>query len=523
MIITIIIILNIFNTRKNNDRDTNSDTHKNITKFMLTRNNSIDYFTGLNSELVKVVKTKDMYNKNTRTYIIDNLKPNTILVIVDDPYSSCDLSNKNIDNFLDNKNIVLCIVTDWFDTDHPKLFLYPIGLESKMFDNKFLSEKYIKYSRNHKKATNKILCNAHLKIYENPKSGYRNDRQDMLNKLQNSPHIDFWKKHSSQSEMIERTQDYMYNLCPEGNGLDTHRFYESYGLGVIPIIRKGPLYKLHSQFPGVKIVNDWSEVNNLQFNNNIKLDPEYITLGHWLYESLRPRCKIVTFFTGNLCNEWKNFVYTVKKQGLQDLLITFVLDNDALQCVKNENLIADTTYINSNITKEANFGTKEFNIVTKIKLKVILDILKKDYFVFYFDSDIVLLGNPIREYFNYQPKHIYMQSDNCHFNIPSTNYCAGIIFVVPCENTKKFFTFAINKLTTILQTQNISDQEIINMMVKNNNKNIGTLCPYDFPNGCRYFNYREKCSKNPILVHNNYIVGLDAKINRFKKHNLWFV
>jgi len=51
-------------------------------------------------------------------------------------------------------------------------------------------------------------------------------------------------------------------LCPEGNGLDTFRFYEALMLGTIPIVRRNslaaPLYERH--FKAVVVVDEWSDV-----------------------------------------------------------------------------------------------------------------------------------------------------------------------------------------------------------------------------------------------------------------------
>ena len=65
----------------------------------------------------------------------------------------------------------------------------------------------------------------------------------------------------------------------------------------------------------------------------------------------------------------------------------------------------------------------------------------------------------------------------------------------------------------------MDDQGVINETISD----IGTLDPSSYPNGHRYFNEREKCDEIPILIHNNWIVGLNPKIERFKKHGLWYI
>ena len=43
-----------------------------------------------------------------------------------------------------------------------------------------------------------------------------------------------------------------------------------------------------------------------------------------------------------------------------------------------------------------------------------------------------------------------------------------------------------------------------------------------FPSGRRYFEImKEKDRKNVFVIHNNFIVGKNNKINRFKEFDLW--
>ena len=53
--------------------------------------------------------------------------------------------------------------------------------------------------------------------------------------------------------------NYSFELCPEGNGLDTHRFYEALYLNTIPIVKKNSLESMYKKFPCI-IVNDWKDI-----------------------------------------------------------------------------------------------------------------------------------------------------------------------------------------------------------------------------------------------------------------------
>jgi hypothetical protein len=518
----IYIIYRYFYKRKSKEKFNGFLTYNNLNCPIITRYNAHSYFEKLDSDFIKLILVENLPDEVKN---FEKLLPNTILVILDDPYSSSDKSAKNINNFLDNPNIAVCLSEDWNDDKQSKIFMWPIGLESKMFKNKKLSNQFIHAMQTiqkdkQKDKEKKILSNSHFSTYPKPSSGYRDDRENMIRNLSHSPHVDFWPVKLSQPETIIKTQNYMYSLCPEGNGLDTHRFYETYALGIRPIVRKGPLESLHSQFQGAVVLDNWSDANKLNFeNNSFQPDLKMITLGYWLYKSLRSRCRIVNFFTSALCDEWRNFLHSVRQQGLEDLLVVFPLDKNALECVKKENIQFRTDLISFGLPNESSFGTEGFRNITAQKVKAIEIMLREGFFVFYLDTDIVLLQDPIKNYFYLPPKQIYMQSDSKTFKSRSRGeHCSGVIFISPslkiADKMKNAYDLILSR-----PPGKMDDQGVINETISD----IGTLDPASYPNGYRYFSERDKCDKIPILIHNNWIVGLNPKIERFKKHGMWYI
>lgn len=57
-----------------------------------------------------------------------------------------------------------------------------------------------------------------------------------------------------------------FEISPRGNGVDTHRLWESLYLGTIPIVRNSSLNGLYEGLP-VLVIDDWKQVNR-QFLNN---------------------------------------------------------------------------------------------------------------------------------------------------------------------------------------------------------------------------------------------------------------
>ena len=84
--------------------------------------------------------------------------------------------------------------------------------------------------------------------------------------MKNNKLVDFWGEKKTKEETWEEHNNYSFELCPEGNGLDTHRFYEALLLNTIPIVKKNTLEPMYRNFPCV-IVDEWKEITE---NNLIK-------------------------------------------------------------------------------------------------------------------------------------------------------------------------------------------------------------------------------------------------------------
>jgi hypothetical protein len=493
---------------------------------LLCRYNTTEYLKNL--EFVKIINSKNIDSEYEK---FKDYNYGTVIAFIDDPFKSTCFSSYNYKNFLNLDNIELCIAENWRDDSNIKLKMWPIGLESKMVINKkyILEKKY----ENEPHYENKILCNAHLATYSKPRSGLLDDRKDMIDNVKYNERIDFWTEKKEQDITFEETSKYKYNLCPEGNGIDTHRFYESYFLNVKPIVKKGFLTPLHSQFRGTVVLDKWEDINKIIIDNNTKNNNnlEMITLGYWLYKSLRNKCRIVNFITEGSCKLWKNFLYTIRKLGLEDLLVVFTLDIESYYFVNKENVNKKITvygdFMYSNLAKDSHHKTKEYRDLMAQKITCIVKILQQNYIVFYLDVDIVVLKDPIQHYFTLPFKKIYMQSDNVHFNYNVSNYCAGVMIIQPCKDIIKIFK-DIQKECITREVATMDDQGVINDYIKNNiiDKNdVGILDPVLYPNGHRYFstNYYEKNKVDVYLIHNNFIVGNITKINRFKKYNFWYI
>lgn len=250
------------------------------------------------------------------------------------------------------------------------------------------------------------------------------------------------------------------------------------------------------------------------------LDTKTEYLSKLLYRSLRSRCRIVNFFTGGLCLEWRNFLASARHLGVADLITVFALDEDAVECVELEGIEVRTDLVRADeFHSEVDFQKSGFGKITAQKVKAIEIMLREGFFVFYMDTDIVLIQNPIEDYFKLPPRLVYMQSDRADFKVTPEYFCSGVIYAAPSSKTADVMKAAYPLILEKSDESSMHDQEVLNELLTD----VGTLSPEGYPNGHRYFEERSKCLEVPILIHNNYIVGVSAKIDRFKKNGLWFV
>ena len=154
------------------------------------------------------------------------------------------------------------------------------------------------------------------------------------------------------------------------------------------------------------------------------------------------------------------------------------------------------------------------------KIKAIKHYIDLDYNVFYLDTDTIIFGNILEDIKTF-PKgmDLYAQEDK-------DTICAGCMLLIPTENTKKLLNECLNYFNENWNNiMNNSDQGLINNLVKTLNIKYHLLPWEKYASGQQYFNKNKDYfkNKNPLFLHNNWIVGLEAKVNRFKQHNLWFI
>ena len=159
-------------------------------------------------------------------------------------------SDPLVQKILDSEKLVcwwgqnLCFI-------HPKMRILPIGLANTTWDHGKI-ENYIGVSTN---KSEDIYFN--FNIYTN-----REKREVCYNVLKTQlPFLPMLPV----AENVKRLAQYKWCICPEGNGVDTHRLWEAMYLRCVPIVLRSPfidalMHYTEGELP-IYVVDTWSNLN----------------------------------------------------------------------------------------------------------------------------------------------------------------------------------------------------------------------------------------------------------------------
>jgi len=220
--------------------------------------------------------------------------------------------------------------------------------------------------------------------------------------------------------------------------------------------------------------------------------------------------KFLTFLNSGCIDICKNMLISVERVGIDvnDFYIA-CLDSNAYEHLneyKNAFLYVDQPVVEyQNWTFDENSG---FRNIVKNKWSIIQKIYQEHKNLCWVDTDIVFVENPT-EYISGH-EEVLFQGDS-----PGSTLCSGFMVF----NESKECEQMINDCAS---SEGKDDQLIINDVAINKYpENIAILSRDLFPNGYAY--YTEGKKENALIVHNNWMVGVDTKIEKFKEENLWYL
>ncbi len=181
-----------------------------------------------------------------RKYIAPRLSNKYVLVTHN---SDFEISTNEL-GLLNNKNLVA-----WYSQNvtfaHSKLHSLPIGLQNRQFGN-------LKIYQIHEQSK---LIEKNKLIYVNFNKNTHSSRNFDISFLKKIPKTTIQENIDYQI-YIKELASHKFVICPRGNGIDTHRFWEAQYLDTIPIILHKDWTASYSNLP-LLIVNEWKDIIEL--------------------------------------------------------------------------------------------------------------------------------------------------------------------------------------------------------------------------------------------------------------------
>ena len=144
---------------------------------------------------------------------------------------------------------------------HPKISMLPIGFANSMWNHGnlslFDSDVFIN-----------LLSNKTKKIYFNFSICTNvNKRQPCYDIVSSKVQ---WLENVHPNDNLLRMKDYEFCICPEGNGVDCHRFWEALYLKCVPIVVNSPFIETLKRFNiPLFVLDKWEDldIDSLQYSN----------------------------------------------------------------------------------------------------------------------------------------------------------------------------------------------------------------------------------------------------------------
>lgn len=222
--------------------------------------------------------------------------------------------------------------------------------------------------------------------------------------------------------------------------------------------------------------------------------------------------KFLTFLNSGCIEICKNMLISAENVGIDmnDFYIA-CLDRNAFNIMRSyKNAYLYESELNCEISEYQNWSfdaDSKFRLIVRNKWPIIKSIYKNHKDLCWVDSDIVFLKNPLE--IIEKKNQILFQCDD-----PGLTLCSGFMVFNSTIECQKF-------VEECSQYVYEDDQRIVNYVGENYIPHLAILDLDMFPNGHRY--YQENRKENAYIVHNNFMVGIEEKIKRFKEEKLWYL
>lgn len=223
--------------------------------------------------------------------------------------------------------------------------------------------------------------------------------------------------------------------------------------------------------------------------------------------------KFLTFLNAGCIEICKNMLESAKRVGidLNDFYIYCI--DDISYSEMNQTFNNVVLYDIQDITEYQDWTFNEnsgFRKIVQNKWKIIQEVYNSNKNLCFVDSDIVFVKDP-RPLIEGKNK-ILFQSDSYP---EGSLLCSG--FMIFCDTHE-----CAKLIDDCVSIEGEDDQLVVNRLaIQKYNNEYQILSESLFPNGNVY--YKQGKKDQAYIVHNNWMIGIDEKISKFKQENLWFI
>ena len=278
IILSVILYNNIYNllqNKQNNKTDILTIDENNIK----TKNDIIPKEKNSNSSIFDIVYNDVIFNNYISGDFFSNLSNNKTILYVKTDYLDNQawkvtknysvLITHNSDYKIDyskfNKFLQCKKFKYWFAENpfiyEPRLFALPIGLMNKRFRTFSRFNLMMEEKKKNIKPTKLLLLSFTIK---NNKIKRKQCEDSFINKTYVTNNVNFiLKKFLSDAKEYDRIffnimLDHLFIACPEGNGIDTFRFWETLYMGRYPVVLHNRVNDAFNDLPDL-ILNKWED------------------------------------------------------------------------------------------------------------------------------------------------------------------------------------------------------------------------------------------------------------------------
>ena len=173
-------------------------------------------------------------------------------------------------------------------TDRPNIFALPLGITNDTYESELHPiygniDSMIQVMHETTAYKNWIYMNFNINTYPIE----RNAVYDLLKDRSYVTIGETINTLDGRIQFLREIKAHTFVLCPRGNGIDTHRLWETLYMGSIPILRKDIAYMDFTDLP-ICFVDDWNEINMdfLQIEKeriyNQRWNLDKLKIGYWI-------------------------------------------------------------------------------------------------------------------------------------------------------------------------------------------------------------------------------------------------